>query len=108
MTFEEAIEMYRNIYKRFEKVECNEWGINGAMIELSKQVGDLSKWIMIKERYYALRNEKYDNVNEHIGNELADILGQIIRIADYYSIDLIEAHLKAREDEDRSLKKMGV
>lgn len=32
-------------------------------------------------------------------NELADILHNVIRIADYYGIDLESAHLKARADE---------
>lgn len=108
MTFKEAIDLYKEVYKRFEKVEYKQWGINGAMIELSKQVGDLSKWVMIKEQYYAMGGSMPDNINEHIGDELVDIFGQIIRIADYYNIDLEEAHLKARKGENECLKGMGV
>ena len=108
MTFREAIELYRDVYKRFEKVEYKHWGINGAMIELSKQVGDLSKWVMVKEQYYAMDGKIPDNINEHIGDELVDIFGQIIRIADYYGIDLEQAHYKARDSERECLKNMGV
>jgi NTP pyrophosphatase (non-canonical NTP hydrolase) len=108
MTFHEAIELYRDVYKRFEKVEYRQWGINGAMIELSKQVGDLSKWVMIKEQYYAMDGKMPDNINDHIGDELADIFGQLVRIADYYKIDLEEAHIRARDGENACLKGMGV
>ena len=108
MSFQEAIELYRGIYHRFEKVEGKPWGVNGAMIELSKQVGDLSKCIMLKEEYYAYKGERPVGLEKNIGNELADIFGQLIRIADCYGIDLEEAHAAAREEEDRDLKSRGV
>lgn len=108
MTFNEAIQLYRDIYKRFEKVEGKPWGINGATIELAKQVGDLAKLIMLKEDYYATCAKKPENLEDKIGDELADILGQIIRIADFYNIDLENAHIQARIGEDECLKTMGV
>ena len=46
--------------------------------------------------------------NVELKNELADILGQLIRIADCYGIDLEEAHKAARADEDMDLKRRGV
>jgi NTP pyrophosphatase (non-canonical NTP hydrolase) len=108
MTFNEAIQLYRDVYQRFEKVEGKPWGINGATIELAKQVGDLAKLIMLEEGYYASCANKPENIEERIGDELADILGQVIRIADYYKIDLENAHMKARLNEDQCLKAMGV
>lgn len=108
MTFQEAMELYRDVYKRFEKVEYRQWGINGAMIELSKQVGDLSKWVMMKEQYYAMDGQMPANINDRIGDELADIFGQLIRIADHYQIDLEDSHVRARAGENECLKGMGV
>lgn len=107
MSFYEAVDLYREVYKRYEKVEGKPWGINGAMIELAKQVGDLSACVMKKENYYA-QCEIPKDIDDKIGNELADIFGQIIRIADYYNINLLEAHKKAREDESDCLNKMNV
>jgi hypothetical protein len=52
MTFREAIELFRTVYQRFEKIEGRPWGIEGAMIELVKQVGELAKHVMIAEHYY--------------------------------------------------------
>ena len=109
LSFREAIEMYRKIYKRFQEIEGKPWGAEGCMIELAKQVGDLSKHVMGQEHYYFEARKKlpgYESGIEQIADELADIFAQVIRIADHYGIDLEKAHIKAREDEDRSLKEI--
>lgn len=49
-TFAEMQEMYMETVKRFNKIELKEWRAEGAMIELSKQVGELAKQVMIKEK----------------------------------------------------------
>lgn len=99
-TFAEMQDRYKEIVNRFNKIELQEWKAEGAMIELAKQV-------MIKERYYALEGED-PNVDERLGNEMADVIAQIMRLADYYKIDLEKAFTEAREDEDRYLKSRGV
>ena len=99
-TFAEMQDRYKEIVNRFNKIELQEWKAEGAMIELAKQ-------IMIKERYYALEGED-PNVDERLGNEMADVIAQIMRLADYYKIDLEKAFTEAREDEDRYLKSRGV
>ena len=106
-TFTEMEEMYREVVKRFNKIELREWNAEGAMIELSKQVGELAKQVMIKEKYYALESEVCD-VDERLGNEMADVIAQVMRLADFYKINLEKAFIKAREDEDSYLKSRGV
>ena len=106
-TFAEMENMYKEVVKRFNKIELKEWKAEGAMIELSKQVGELSKQVMIKERYYALEGDVPD-IDKCLGNEMADVIAQIMRLADYYKIDLEKAFMEAREDEDRYLKSRGV
>ena len=106
-TFAEMEDMYKEVVKRFNKIELQEWKAEGALIELSKQVGELAKQVMIKERYYALEGDVPD-VDERLGNEMADVIAQIMRLADYYKIDLEKAFIEAREDEDRYLKSRGV
>ena len=111
MTFREAIALFRNVYRRFEKIEGRPWGAEGATIELMKQAGELAKHIMVAENYYFPgRKDKpgYETNKAVIGDELADILSMVIRIADYYEIDLVEAHIKARRAEEESLTQMGV
>lgn len=106
-TFVEMQEMYKGVVKRFNKIELQDWKAEGAMIELSKQVGELAKQVMIKEKYYALTEEVTD-VDERLGNEMADVIAQVMRLADYYNIDLEKAFIQAREDEEIYLQSRGV
>jgi len=59
-TFSKMQEMYKEVVAGFSKKELQEWKAEGAMIELSKQVGELAKQVMIKEKYYALTDEVPD------------------------------------------------
>ena len=106
-TFVEMQEVYEQIVRRFSKIELQEWKAEGAMIELSKQVGELAKQVMIKEKYYALTDE-VPEVDGRLENEMADVIAQVMRLAMHYNIDLEKAFVEAREDEDRYLKSRGV
>jgi len=112
MDFKEAVEITEKIIERFEKIEGKPWGVEGAVIELSKQVRELSKLILMKEGYYFPNREKLDKQyvvdKDKIGDELADILFAVIRIAKHYDIDLLKAHIEARKKEDDFLKTQGV
>lgn len=68
-TFVELEDMYKEVVKRFKKIELQEWKAEGAMIELSKQVGELAKQVMIKEKYYALEGDVPD-IDKRLGNEM--------------------------------------
>lgn len=103
-TFQDLIEIARRAIKEFKKVEQRPWGPEGIMIELTKQLGDLAKHIMVFEKYYVPnRGTGYKTTKEDIADELADILFSVIRLADEYGIDLEEAHLEARRNEFKSL-----
>lgn len=107
MSFREAESLYLDIVKRFEKIEQRPWGAEGILIELSKQVGQLAKHVMKQENYYFYTSDRDENI-KNIEDELADVFGQIIRLADYYNIDLLKAHIDARNGEDNFLKSKGV
>lgn len=112
LTFKEAIQLTHAILDRFAKIEKRPWGIDGSMIELSKQVGDLAAQVMSFENYYfqdrEKLNPKYLATKETIADELADILYVLIAIARHYDINLADAHIKARQNEDKFLKTRGV
>lgn len=55
----------------------------------------------------ALEGEVADT-DKRLGNEMADVIAQVMRLADYYKIDLEKAFCEAREDEDKYLKSRGV
>ncbi|RLJ01089.1 MAG: hypothetical protein DRP06_00380 [Candidatus Aenigmatarchaeota archaeon] len=107
-TFQELIEITKGVFREFEKVEQRPWTVEVTMMELSKQIGDLAKHIMVFEKYYLKEREEnpnYKTTKEDIGDELADILYCLIRISEHYKINLEEAHLEARRNELKSLKK---
>jgi len=89
--FNALVEQTREMISQFQEIEQKPWGVEGAMIELSKQVGDLSKHIMVQEKYYLKSRESqpdYATTKENIADELFDIWFCLIRIADHYKIDL--------------------
>ncbi len=98
LTFQEVVEKTNEVIEAFQKVEQRNWGVEGNMIELMKQVGQLSKNVMVFEKYYLAERMEDPNYNkaskDEIGNELSDILFMIIRIANHYEIDLEKAHMK--------------
>jgi hypothetical protein len=56
LKFREAIQQCTAIAERFATLEGRPWGVEGAMIELSKQVGELAKFVMVAEHYYHRQN----------------------------------------------------
>ena len=100
ITFQEIINKTLEVIREFEKVEKKKWGIEGAMMELSKQVGELAKNVMVFEGYYMAGRDslpEYQTSKEKIADELSDILFMVIRIAEHYKIDLEKEHLKQLE-----------
>jgi NTP pyrophosphatase (non-canonical NTP hydrolase) len=101
LPFQEVLEKTVAVIRAFKKVEQKPWGVEGSMIELSKQVGELSRHVMTFEGYYPKGREsllEYQTSKEKIADELSDILFMVIRIAEHYKIDLEKEHLKALDD----------
>lgn len=91
--FNETVKIIREMIARFQKIEGRTWGAEGAVIELSKQVGELSALIMTREGYYfdgrsKLDPVKYGENDDRIADELFDILFCIVRISDHYGLSL--------------------
>lgn len=112
-TFDEAIKDIRKTISRFQKIEGKPWGVEGSVIELAKQVGQLSALVMNREGYYFPEREKIDSksygaTNEKIADELADIMFAVVRIADHYNIDLVATNVKTRKAEDEFLQTKNV
>ncbi len=111
-TFADGINEIKKTLERFEKIEGRPWGVEGAVIELAKQVGQLSALVMNREGYYFADREKlskkYDATDDRIADELADIMFAVVRISEYYNIDLVETNAQTRKDEDKFLKSKGV
>lgn len=112
ITFQEVLDRANKIIERYEKIEGKPWNAEGGVIELTKQVGELSKWIMAKEGYYfpdrAKMHPGYDVSDQKIADELADIFRAVIRIAKYYKLDLLQADTQACKEDNDVLVAKGV
>ena len=100
--FQELVEITRNVIRAFDEAEQRPWTIEVTMIELMKQVGDLSRHIMMMEKYYLpdrATDPAYMTGSLEISDELADIFYCLIRVAENYHIDLEQALLDARRRE---------
>jgi NTP pyrophosphatase (non-canonical NTP hydrolase) len=96
---------------QFQKVEQRPWGAEGIMIELSKQVGDLSRHVMVQEKYYLKsRNSlpEYETTKERIADELFDVWFCLVRLADYYGIDFEKTIDKVTKKELENFKKRKI
>jgi hypothetical protein len=71
---------------RFSRIEQRPWGAEGAQIELSKQVGQLSALLMAQEKYYFAN----------------------LRLARHYGIDFTVAYEKFLIEQDEYLTEKGV
>ena len=96
-TFQEITEKTREIINEFKKREQKPWTPEIMIVELIKQVGEVSKQIMMLEKNYVPQREgypEYAHSKAKLGDELSDILFMLIRLSDYYEINLEQAHLK--------------
>ena len=111
-SFKDVIEQTKNTIARYENIEGKPWGVEGAVIELAKQVGQLSALIMNREGYYFADRDKadpkYTSSNDNIADELTDIMSAVVRIATHYNNDLVRTNTKTRQMEDKFLKEKGV
>ncbi|MBI2285339.1 MazG-like family protein [Candidatus Saccharibacteria bacterium] len=93
-TFAELVSQTKRLIDKFQKIEQRPWGVEGAMIELSKQVGDLSKLVMVQEKYYLKSREnqpEYAATKQKVADELFDIWFCLVRLAEHYGINFEEA-----------------
>lgn len=99
-SFSEMIENTEVLVKKFQDVEGKEWDAEACVIELAKQLGDLSKAVMSLEGYYPEKRSDYDGYQpskEAVADELSDILFMTLRLAILYGIDLEKEYYKQLE-----------
>jgi NTP pyrophosphatase (non-canonical NTP hydrolase) len=107
-----AVKTIKEMTARFQKIEGRPWGAEGAIIELTKQVGELSALIMSKEGYYFQNRDKvdvrYKVTDEAIADELFDIFFMTVRLADHYGVNLAEATEKAKNENKAWFESKGL
>lgn len=104
MTIHDLIKKSDEMIDAFKAKEQKPWGPEANVIELTKQLGDLAKRVMVYEKYYYKSREQspeYKTSKKEIADELADIIWMSIRLARHYDIDI---EIELQEMIDKSLK----
>jgi len=105
MAVEELKPKVRKFLERFSSVEPKRWSIEGSIMELATEVGDLTELVLRKEYY---KKNIYDDLDYQIRDELADILFILINIADLYDINIDSSFEEMLGSLDDKLKQHGV
>jgi len=99
--FQKMINKAIEIKKRYNKIELKEWNLEQDFMGMAKDMGDLSKLLMIYKGYRAKENS---NLKKEIEHELADILWSVIVIAEKTGVNLEESFWDAMDELDKKLR----
>lgn len=91
----------RELMSKIAEVEPSRWTAEGSVLELTRQVGDLSE-LTLKRRFYE-RTGSDKNLDAEIADELVDILLIIFYLADQYKLDLDKSLVSALENLEKKL-----
>lgn len=94
-SFADLVRINRAVASAFDGRERRPWTGLTEVAELAKQVGDLARAILSHEQWYLRERDAtahYSADRDRIGDELADILYCLLRLADRWSVDLAAAH----------------
>lgn len=100
MQVAELVELTRSLIKLFKQVEPRDWGIEAMAVELTAETGTLADSIMIQEGYRRMRQGGELDLED----DVVDIMFMLIRIADYYQIDLEAAYTRMIETTTAKVK----
>ena len=101
---EKLTEDVKQIYQEYEKTGTRPWTYETAAIDLSYQVGSLSK-LLLQLRGDRYTTEDKSELTSKVSDELADILAEVLFIASELDIDLNEAWNKMLESDNQKISK---
>jgi hypothetical protein len=107
MKKQKTIKQYANeavrTLKAYDKTGSKPWTYKTAAIDLSVQVGSLIKLIMQSEGTRFNHGQTKKEIQEKIGDELADILTEILFISDELGIDMDKAFEKMLKSDEQKI-----
>lgn len=98
--FKEMINRAVEIREKYSKNDLKQWEIEQGFMGMVKDVGDLSKLLMVNGGY---RKDLEGDVKGKLEHELADVLYSLLVIADKIGIDLEKSFWNTMDDLDRRI-----
>lgn len=90
MNFKELTILTKEVAKKFPG---KQWGPEARTLDLIEEIGELCNAVLVKERYKSKKRAKID-----LSDSMADILFDIILLADYYKVDIDKEYSKMIKD----------
>ena len=95
---QKAIEI-RNLYS---KTDPKQWSVDQVFMGMTKDLGNLSKLLMVKQGY---RDDLSAEVDEKIAHELSDLTFSLFVLADKLDVNLEKSFWKTMEEIEDKLDK---
>ena len=99
MDISELVAMTREITVLFNS-EVGPWNASVLLTELTGELGTLADSIMIKEGHRKPRNDEPLDLDD----DVVDVMFMLVRIADYYGIDIEHAYMTMLEQTREKLE----
>lgn len=98
--FQKIIKRALEIKTKYDKIEPKKWGVKQDFMGLIKDIGDLSKILMVYEGY---RDDFDKDTKKALEHELIDVLWSVIVIANKTDIDLEKSFYKTMNNLDKKI-----
>lgn len=93
--FEKMQKRAVEIRSLYNKYDSRPWGIDQVFMGMIKDIGELSKMLMVKGGY---RTDFKRDLEQNIRHELSDLLYSVFVLADKAGVDLKGAFLKSMDE----------
>jgi len=98
--FQDIINKAVEVREKYSQTSPKQWNVEQVFMGMVKDVGDLSKILMVNGEY---RNDLDKDIKEALQHELADILYCIAVIADKTGVDLEKSFWQAMSEIENKL-----
>jgi len=88
------------IIKKFQEIEKNPWGPEAIVLDLVEEVGELANAVLVREKYKSIKRKKSE-----LKDSIADILYALVRLANYYNINIKDEYMKMLKKLEERLEK---
>ena len=100
--FQKMTDGIMELRRKYDKIEPKKWEVEQIFMGLVKDIGDLSKILMVKNGF---RNDIDKDVKKSLEHELVDVLISIIWIANKTGVDLEKGFWVTLDEIENKIKK---
>lgn len=89
------------IGKKYTESNPKQWGVEQVFMGMIKDIGDLSKYLMVNGQY---RKDIEGDIRKKIEHEISDVLFNAFVLAKYLDVDVEKAYDEGMRELEEKLK----